>query len=45
MTRLEKSEPFPDDIFYAIFEIDDNVERQKYIEALRNAAREKKLRW
>lgn len=42
MTRLEKSEPFPDDIFYAIFEIDDNVERQKYIEALRNAAREKK---
>lgn len=42
MTRLEKTEPFPDDIFYAIFEIDDNVERQKYIEALRNAAREKK---
>lgn len=42
MMSLGKTEPFPDDIFYAVFEIDDNVERQKYIEALRNVAREKK---
>ena len=32
-------DPFPDEIFYRIFEIEDNVERQKYIESLRNAAR------
>ena len=32
-------DPFPDEVFYRIFEIDDNVERQKYIEALRNAAK------
>ena len=32
-------DPFPDEIFYRIFEIEDNVERQKYIDSLRNAAR------
>ena len=32
-------DPFPDEIFYRIFEIEDNVERQKYIELLRNAAK------
>lgn len=37
---LERVEPFPDEVFYKVFEIEDNVERQKYIEALRNAARE-----
>lgn len=31
--------PFPDEIFYQIFEIEDNVERTQYIEALRNQAR------
>ncbi|RHV69909.1 DUF927 domain-containing protein [Clostridium sp. OM02-18AC] len=39
MSKLEKMDPFPDEVFYRIFEIDDNVERQKYIEALRNAAK------
>lgn len=39
LTALARTEPFPDDIFYMIFEIADNVERQKYIEALRNKAR------
>ena len=42
MAILARSEPFPDDIFYEIFEIADNVERQKYVEALRNKARELK---
>lgn len=42
MSGLKRSEPFPDDIFYEIFEITDNVERQKYVEALRNKARELK---
>lgn len=35
-------DPFPDEIFYRIFEIEDNVERQKYIELLRNAAKAEK---
>ena len=39
ISKLEKMDPFPDEVFYRIFEIDDNVERQKYIEALRNAAK------
>lgn len=32
-------DPFPDEVFYEIFEIEDNIERTQYIEALRNAAR------
>lgn len=39
MNELTPAEPFPDDIFYRIFEIEDNIERTKYIEALRNQAR------
>lgn len=35
-------EPFPDEIFYQIFEIEDNVERTQYLEALRNQARKLK---
>lgn len=42
MKTLAKSEQFPDEVFYEIFEIEDNVERQKYVEALRNQARELK---
>lgn len=42
MLALRREEPLPDDIFYAIFEINDRVEQQKYIEALRNAARKLK---
>lgn len=39
---LKPTEPFPDEIFYHIFEIEDNVERTQYIEALRNTARKLK---
>ncbi len=39
MSELSPTEPFPDEVFYRIFEIDDNVERTQYIEALRNTAR------
>lgn len=39
MTELSPAEPFPDDIFYMIFEIEDNVERTQYIESLRLKAR------
>ena len=39
LAKLERQSPFPDEIFYRIFEIEDNVERQKYIEALRNEAK------
>lgn len=42
MTALKRTEPFPDELFYAIFEIEDSVERQRYIESLRNTARELK---
>lgn len=35
-------EPFPDEIFYKIFEIEGNVERAQYIEALKNKARQMK---
>lgn len=41
IAELKSSDPFPDDIFYTIFEIEDNVERQKYIESLRRSAKEK----
>lgn len=36
---LQPTEPFPDEIFYQIFEIEDNIERTQYIEALRSTAR------
>ncbi len=36
---LDKSEPFPDEVFESIFDIEDTIERQKYIEDLRRAAR------
>lgn len=39
MSELSPTEPFPDEVFYRIFEIEDNVERTQYIEALRNTAR------
>ncbi len=35
IAKLEKTEPIPDDVFYQVFEIEDNIERQKYIEDLR----------
>lgn len=35
-------DPFPDEIFYKVFELEDMVERQQYIESLRNTARELK---
>lgn len=39
MSTLDPGKPFPDEIFYRIFEIDGNVERTQYIEALKNKAR------
>ena len=36
---MSPTEPFPDEVFYRIFEIEDNVERTQYIESLRNTAR------
>lgn len=39
LTTLDPGQQFPDEIFYKIFEIDGNVERTQYIEALRNKAR------
>lgn len=39
MNGLDRSQPFPDEVFYRIFEIEDGVERQKYVEALRTKAR------
>lgn len=39
ISSLAPGDPFPDEIFYQIFEIEDNVERTQYIEALRNQAR------
>lgn len=42
MDSLPTAEPFPDEIFYKIFEIEGNVERAQYIEALKNRARQLK---
>lgn len=42
METLTAEEPFPDEIFYRIFEIEGNVERAQYIEALKNRARQMK---
>ena len=39
MSELSPAEPFPDEIFYKIFEIEDNVERTQYIEMLRLKAK------
>lgn len=39
ISGLKPTEPFPDEVFYQIFEIEDNVERTKYIEALKSEAR------
>ena len=35
ISKLSGLDPFPDEIFYQIFEIEDNVERTQYVEALR----------
>jgi hypothetical protein len=40
MTELSRGQEFPDELFYQIFEIEDSVERTKYIEALKSRARE-----
>lgn len=39
MSELGPAEPFPDEVFYKIFEIEDNVERTQYIEMLRLKAK------
>lgn len=39
MSEVGPAEPFPDGIFYKIFEIEDNVERTQYIEMLRLKAK------
>ena len=39
MSEVGPAEPFPDEIFYKIFEIEDNVERTQYIEMLRLKAK------
>ena len=39
MNELTPADPFPDEIFYRIFEIEDHVERTQFVEALRNRAR------
>ena len=38
MEALKPYEPFPDEIFYKIFEIDDLVERTQFIQSLKNRA-------
>lgn len=42
ISELNPTDPFPDEIFYQIFEIEDNIERTQYIESLRNSARKLK---
>lgn len=42
MDALTVEEPFPDEIFYRIFEIEGNVERAQYIEAMKTRARQMK---
>ena len=39
MGKLLPGQPFPDEIFYRIFELPGNIERTQYIEALRSQAR------
>ena len=40
MDSLPATEPFPDEVFYRVFEIEDIVQRSQYLEALRSKARE-----
>lgn len=42
ISALKPTEPFPDEVFYQIFEIEDNIERTQYIESLRKTARQLK---
>lgn len=42
MKTLGPEEPFPDELFYHIFEIEDMVERTQYVEGLKNRARQMK---
>lgn len=42
IATLAESEPFPDEVFYQIFEIEDNIERTQYIESLRMVARKQR---
>ena len=42
MKELAPAEPFPDELFYHIFEIEDMVDRTQYIEAMKNRARQMK---
>ncbi len=44
ISKLSGMDPFPDEIFYQIFEIEDNVERTQYVEALRKEAGKLKRR-
>ena len=39
MMELNPDEPFPDELFYRIFETEDNVERTQFIESLKLKAR------
>ena len=39
INELTPADPFPDEIFYKIFEIEDHVERTQFVEALKNHAR------
>ena len=39
INKLTPADPFPDEIFYRIFEIEDHVERTQFVEALKNHAR------
>lgn len=36
---MQPDQPFPDEIFYRIFDIEGNIERQQYIAALKNRAK------
>lgn len=40
MSLIQQGQPFPDELFYRIFEIEDVVERTQYIETAKNKARE-----
>lgn len=40
MSLIQQGQPFPDELFYRIFEIEDVVERTQYIEAAKSKARE-----
>lgn len=42
MMELTPADPFPDEVFYRIFEIEDIVERTRYIEGMKTRARQLK---